>query len=87
LRARKPRSLEVCALLDKAVRRIVEVPIRYRGFNIPDEFVVGYGLDYEGQYRNVGTIVGVADLDELSGGPGPLAAFLPDGWTTPLSRD
>lgn len=83
LRARKPRSIEVCTLLDKSVRRIVEVPIRYKGFDIPDQFVVGYGLDYEGLYRNAGTIVGVHDLDELAAGPGPLTPYLPPGWPMP----
>lgn len=49
---RGPRSLRVCALLDKADRREVEVPIDYVGFRIPDAFVVGYGLDYAGRFRN-----------------------------------
>ncbi|MHB8511443.1 MAG: hypoxanthine phosphoribosyltransferase [Actinomycetota bacterium] len=80
LRARRPRSLEVCALLDKSVRRIIEVPIRYKGFDIPDEFVVGYGLDYEGLYRNISTIVGVHDLSDLANGSDPLSPYLPDGW-------
>jgi hypoxanthine phosphoribosyltransferase len=80
LRARKPRSLHVCALLDKSVRRIIEVPLRYKGFDIPDEFVIGYGLDYEGLYRNVSTIVGVNDLSTIADGPGPLEPHLPDGW-------
>ena len=53
LRARRPRSLEVCALLDKDVRRIADVPIAHRGFRIPDRFVVGYGLDLKGRYRNL----------------------------------
>ena len=53
LQAEKPASLEVCALLDKKSRRQVEVPIKYVGFEIPDEFVVGYGLDYNQQYRNL----------------------------------
>jgi len=83
LRARNPKTLHVAALLDKSVRRIIEVPIRYKGFDIPDEFVIGYGLDYEGRYRNVSTIVGVADLDSLAAGPGPLAPYLPDGWVEP----
>jgi hypoxanthine phosphoribosyltransferase len=61
LRARGPASLEVCTLLDKSVRRIIEVPIRYKGFDIPDEFVVGYGLDYQGRYRNMKRIIGVPD--------------------------
>jgi hypoxanthine phosphoribosyltransferase len=67
LRARRPRSLEVCALLDRTARRIIEVPIRYRGFEIPDEFVVGYGLDYRGRYRNLPAILGVRDPEALAG--------------------
>ena len=65
LSARRPASLEVCGLLDKSVRRIVEVPIRYKGFDIPDEFVVGYGLDHEGRYRNLRAVVGVRDMAAL----------------------
>lgn len=53
LRTRNPASLRVCVLLDKPNRRRVEVPIDYPGFVIPDEFVVGYGLDYGGRYRNL----------------------------------
>jgi len=53
LRARKPRRLEVCALLDKPSRREVEVPVRFVGFEIPDEFVVGYGIDYAQRNRNL----------------------------------
>ncbi len=53
LRARDPASLEVCALLTKPERRRVEVPIRYTGFEIPNEFVVGYGLDFAQRYRNL----------------------------------
>jgi hypoxanthine phosphoribosyltransferase len=56
LQRREPRSLEVCALLDKVARRIVPVPIRFRGFEIGDEFVLGYGLDFAERYRNVGFI-------------------------------
>lgn len=53
LKARYPASLRVCALLDKVPRRRREVRIDYRGFEIPDKFVVGYGLDFAGRYRNV----------------------------------
>jgi hypoxanthine phosphoribosyltransferase len=53
LLARKPASLEVCALLTKPARRRVELDIKYLGFEVPDEFVVGYGLDYAGAYRNL----------------------------------
>ncbi|RMH25638.1 MAG: hypoxanthine phosphoribosyltransferase [Planctomycetota bacterium] len=48
----KPASLRIAVLLDKKTRRVVEVPVDYVGFEIPDEFVVGYGLDYDGYYRN-----------------------------------
>jgi hypoxanthine phosphoribosyltransferase len=65
LNARRPASLEVCGLLDKSARRIIEVPIRYKGFDIPDEFVIGYGLDHEGRYRNLSAIVGVRDMSTL----------------------
>lgn len=53
LATRHPRSLALCALLDKVARRQVEVPMDYVGFAIPDEFVVGYGLDHGGYYRNL----------------------------------
>lgn len=53
LKARRPRSLKVCTLLDKSVRRIADTPIAYKGFDIPDVFVVGYGLDYGQKYRNL----------------------------------
>lgn len=48
-----PKTLKICALLDKKERRLVDIPIDYRGFEIPNEFVVGYGLDYDNQYRNL----------------------------------
>ena len=53
LSAHNPASLRVCTLLDKRARRLIDVPLDYVGFEIPDEFVVGYGLDYKGQYRNL----------------------------------
>ena len=53
LAGRNPASLEVCSLLDKRVRRLVDVPLKYIGFEVPDEFVVGYGLDYNGEFRNL----------------------------------
>lgn len=64
LKTRRPRSLKVCALLDKASRREVDVPIDYRGFTIPDKFVFGYGLDLDEYYRNL-PFIGVVDLDKL----------------------
>ena len=53
LRARHPRTLEVCVLLDKTQRRELDIPLRYRGFPIPDRFVFGYGLDIDEYYRNL----------------------------------
>jgi hypoxanthine phosphoribosyltransferase len=53
LYARKPASLEICALLSKPSRRRADLDVKYLGFEVPDEFVVGYGLDYAGSYRNL----------------------------------
>lgn len=53
LKRRNPASIELCALLDKSARRIIDLPIAYRGFEIPDEFVVGYGMDYQQRFRNL----------------------------------
>ncbi|MBA2570016.1 MAG: hypoxanthine phosphoribosyltransferase [Chloroflexi bacterium] len=53
LRGKNPASLRICALLDKPARRLVDIEIDYRGFTIPDQFVVGYGLDYGEFYRNL----------------------------------
>jgi hypoxanthine phosphoribosyltransferase len=62
LRARNPATLEVCALLTKPERREIDVPLRYIGFEIPNRFVVGYGLDFAERYRNL-RYVGVLDED------------------------
>ena len=53
LSLREPKSLAICTLLDKPSRREVNVPVEFVGFAIPDEFVVGYGLDYDEKYRNL----------------------------------
>jgi len=63
LRPRRAASLAVCTLLDKRVRRIADVPLEYVGFEVEDEFVVGYGLDYEEEYRNL-PFVGVLELEK-----------------------
>jgi hypoxanthine phosphoribosyltransferase len=63
LQLRQPRTLKVCALLDKAERREAVVPIHYRGFGIPNKFVFGYGLDLDEYYRNL-PFVGVVDLEK-----------------------
>lgn len=62
---RKPASLRLCTLLDKPERRVVDVKVDYTGFCIPDEFVVGYGLDYDQKYRNL-PYIGVVEFDENS---------------------
>lgn len=62
LKERKPASLRLCTLLDKPDRRVVDVNIDYTGFAIPDEFVVGYGLDYAQKYRNL-PYIGVVEFD------------------------
>ena len=64
LEARQPASLEICALLTKPARREIDVPVRYTGFEIPNEFVIGYGLDHAERYRNL-PYVGVLDPNLL----------------------
>jgi hypoxanthine phosphoribosyltransferase len=76
LEARDPASLEVCALLDKSARRITPIDIRYRGFDCPDKFVLGYGLDYAEVYRNLPFIIAVEDVDALGQDPLALASLL-----------
>lgn len=59
LEARGPKSVEICALLNKRAANKVEIPIKYEGFSIPDVFVVGYGMDYAERYRNLPYIAGL----------------------------
>jgi hypoxanthine phosphoribosyltransferase len=59
---RSPKSIKLCTLLDKPDRRVVDVKVDYTGFEIPDEFVVGYGLDYDQKYRNL-PYIGVIEFD------------------------
>ena len=63
LQTRRPKTLKVCALLDKEERREISVPIHYRGFRIPNKFVFGYGLDLDEYYRNL-PFVAVVDLEK-----------------------
>ena len=63
LKERKPNSLKLCTLLDKPERRVIDVNVDYTGFEIPDEFVVGYGLDYAQKYRNL-PYIGIVHLNE-----------------------
>lgn len=62
LQDRKPASLKLCTLLDKPSRRVIDVNVNYTGFQIPDEFVVGYGLDYDQIYRNL-PYIGVVEFE------------------------
>ncbi|MDQ3964649.1 MAG: hypoxanthine phosphoribosyltransferase [Actinomycetota bacterium] len=69
LEEREPASLRAVTLLDKSARRIVPVPLEWSGFEIPDVFVVGYGLDFQGRYRNVPDLLAVKDLARLANNP------------------
>ena len=62
LKSRNPKSLRLCTLLDKPQRRVVDVKVDYTCFCIPDEFVVGYGLDYAQKYRNL-PYIGIVEFD------------------------
>jgi hypoxanthine phosphoribosyltransferase len=64
LQSRKPKSLRIAALLDKPARRVKEVPADYVGFKIPDQFVVGYGLDFGERYRNLPDVCVVPTVEE-----------------------
>jgi hypoxanthine phosphoribosyltransferase len=64
LRLREPKSLKICTLFDKPDRREVEVNVDYIGFSIPDEFIVGYGIDYAEMYRNLPYVAKVIPLEE-----------------------
>jgi hypoxanthine phosphoribosyltransferase len=66
LRAREPASLEVCALLTKPERRRVDLPIRYVGFEIPNRFAIGYGLDYEERFRNLTHVAALRENPQAS---------------------
>lgn len=76
LRSRQPASIEVCALLDKSARRIAPLEIRYRGFDCPDRFVIGYGLDHGERYRNLADIVAIDDPEALVENPDALLHLL-----------
>ena len=85
LAARAPASLRVCALLDKRARRIVDVPLSYVGFEVPDVFLVGYGLDLDERERGRGELLAVDDLEAVR--DNPLLLDLPtrpnDAWRPP----
>ncbi|MEN8233998.1 MAG: hypoxanthine phosphoribosyltransferase [Actinomycetota bacterium] len=69
LQARGAESISTVALLDKAKRRIVDVPVEHRGFEVGDEYLLGYGMDWQGRYRNVRSIWAVMDLSVLKADP------------------
>jgi hypoxanthine phosphoribosyltransferase len=74
LRSRGAASVELCTLLDKTARRIVPIHPRYAGFECPDSFVVGYGLDFRERYRNLPDILQVDDLAALRADPDVLTS-------------
>jgi hypoxanthine phosphoribosyltransferase len=76
LRARGAASVEVCTLLDKTVRRIVPLRPRFAGFDCPDAFVVGYGLDFQERYRNLPDILHVLDQSALRADPDLLQSHI-----------
>jgi hypoxanthine phosphoribosyltransferase len=76
LTQREPDSLRAVTLLDKTARRIIPVPLEFSAFEIPDVFVVGYGLDFQGLYRNVADILAVRDLARLANDPRLMVAQL-----------
>ena len=69
LEVRGPATLQTVALIDKATRRIVDVPIEFRGFEVGDEFLLGYGMDWEGRFRNLRSLWAVLDLTVLQDSP------------------
>jgi hypoxanthine phosphoribosyltransferase len=87
LESRDPASVRVCALLDKSARRIAPLEIRYRGFECPDVYVVGYGLDFQERYRNIPELLAVQNLSALEAEPDALLPYLPHGGgATPIDR-
>jgi hypoxanthine phosphoribosyltransferase len=76
LRGRGAASVELCTLLDKSARRIVPLTPRYAGFDCPDRFVVGYGLDYRERYRNLPDILQVHDMSAFADDPDVLMPLL-----------
>ena len=75
LEAHGARSVSTAALLDKAPRRIVDVDVEYRGFEVGDEYLLGYGLDYEGLYRNLKSVWAVLDMPAFTDDPRAFAAI------------
>lgn len=76
LEDRGAASVATVGLVDKVRRRLVDVPIEYRGFEVGDEYLVGYGLDWKGRYRNLGSLWAVLDMEALVADPDALVEFL-----------
>lgn len=85
LQRRSPASVDVCTLADRRSRRIVPVPVRWAGFDVGDEFVVGYGVDHDGRYRNLG-LLAAADQAVLEADPDAHVAELYGRWREARSR-
>ena len=79
LETRRPASLATVTLVDKRTRRIVDVDLEYRGFEVGDEFLLGYGLDWEGMYRNLSSLWAVLDLASFQEDPDQLARHVFQG--------
>jgi hypoxanthine phosphoribosyltransferase len=79
LRRRGLASLEVCTLLDRSKRRIVPIEIKYIGFDCPDDFVIGYGLDHDERYRNLSSILAVSSMGVLDADPAALDHYVMGG--------
>jgi hypoxanthine phosphoribosyltransferase len=84
LLARGARSVQTVALLDKATRRIVDVPVEYRGFEVGDEYLLGYGLDWKGLYRNLRSVWAALDIKKLHDDP---TAYLEKAYGSGAHRD
>ena len=80
LRSRRPRSLEICTLLDRSAVRITPLEVRYRGFDCPEDFLVGYGLDADERWRNLRGILAVEDPEALAADSSLLLPFLEREW-------
>ncbi len=72
METRQVASVSTVTLIDKVTRRLVDVPLEYRGFEVGDEFLIGYGMDWEGLYRNIASIWAVLDLGEFAEDPAVL---------------
>jgi hypoxanthine phosphoribosyltransferase len=73
---RGARTVATASLVDKIARRVTDVPIEYRGFEVGDEYLVGYGMDWQGLYRNLRSIWAVLDMEAFVNDPLTLARFL-----------